>query len=285
MAGYQQQDAHEFFCFVLEMMAATAGAGEPRLPACLARWAARAVGSVGAPADRAPAGPMTVHLLPPPAARCAENITQRVFGGTLRSDLICSACGHVSTSHEQFSHLSLDIPPPQQLIAPTILPRPTGGAAAGSQATVPGSAAASPSKAGAGGGPIARPSHKSHKKGASKGGAANHSGGSKASRLVGAAKVSHERALARKAAADQAAAAAAGAGEAPAATVQQQLQQQLGPGGLDTSSEIDFMDLCASDSSEWLGACSGAVCACGTSAHLHGGAARRAPLLTRPPSQ
>ena len=27
MAGYQQQDAHEFFCFILEMMASTAGAG------------------------------------------------------------------------------------------------------------------------------------------------------------------------------------------------------------------------------------------------------------------
>jgi len=27
MAGYQQQDAHEFFCFTLEMMSATAGAG------------------------------------------------------------------------------------------------------------------------------------------------------------------------------------------------------------------------------------------------------------------
>ncbi len=30
MAGYQQQDAHEFFCFVLEMMGATTpGAGGP----------------------------------------------------------------------------------------------------------------------------------------------------------------------------------------------------------------------------------------------------------------
>ena len=38
-----------------------------------------------------------------------------MFGGTLRSDLMCSACGHVSTSHEQFSHLSLDIPQPQQV--------------------------------------------------------------------------------------------------------------------------------------------------------------------------
>lgn len=50
-----------------------------------------------------------------PTTCTAENITSRVFGGTLRSDLICSSCGHVSTSHEHFSHLSLDIPPPQSV--------------------------------------------------------------------------------------------------------------------------------------------------------------------------
>ena len=43
LAGYQQQDAHEFFCFVLEMMAATAGPGEPRL---LRAWSLGARGAV-----------------------------------------------------------------------------------------------------------------------------------------------------------------------------------------------------------------------------------------------
>lgn len=43
MAGYQQQDAHEFFCFVLEMMAATAGgagAGRGREGRAHVVWAA-----------------------------------------------------------------------------------------------------------------------------------------------------------------------------------------------------------------------------------------------------
>jgi hypothetical protein len=216
-----------------------------------------------------------------------------VFGGTLRSDLICSACGHVSTSHEQFSHLSLDIPPPQQLIAPTILPRPTGGHGGGggggsSQPHAAAAAQAAPAAAGGGGhgsqagGAIKA---KSHKKGASSSGraATNQSGGaSKGSRLVGAAKLSHERALARKAA-ETAAAAAAAAMEAAAAPVagsggsdspvelfntqhsnvqqwqsqgQQQLgglegPQPLGQGG-DSSSEVEIIDMCASDSSECL---------------------------------
>lgn len=68
---------------------------------------------------RLPTHPRT-HSTRTPAClptRPTDNITQRVFGGTLRSDLVCACCGHVSTSHEQFSHISLDIPPPQQVRA------------------------------------------------------------------------------------------------------------------------------------------------------------------------
>ena len=128
LAGYQQQDAHEFFCFVLEMMAATAGPGEPlsarlelrssrgdvALSTCIrVLWPPSGLGC------RRPCHQLTYLTTPPCPSGTptpfADNITQRVFGGTLRSDLVCACCGHVSTSHEQFSHLSLDIPPPQQV--------------------------------------------------------------------------------------------------------------------------------------------------------------------------
>ncbi|KAL4420926.1 hypothetical protein ABPG77_001409 [Micractinium sp. CCAP 211/92] len=158
MAGYQQQDAHEFFCFVLEMMGATT-----------------------------------------PGADC---ITRTVFGGTLRSDVICSSCGHTSTSHEQFSHLSLDMPPPQQLIAPTILARPPGGSQAAGGAAAGGAAGkakAAGSKAGAvsNGGSIGGSKKSAGSSGRPLGAAA--AAGGKAGKLVGAAKVSYEKALARKA--------------------------------------------------------------------------------------
>ena len=153
-----------------------------------------------------------------------------------------------------------------QLIAPTILPRPTGGG--GSQATAAAAAlAAGPTAAALAAKAASAPAPRSHKKGAS---------GSKAdgkTKLVGAAKASHERALARKAA--EAAAAAAAAGQAATSDVQsvleagvsqpmpglvargqgapppalQQRAHQNG-GGADNSSEGDAADLCASDSSK-----------------------------------
>ena len=150
MAGYQQQDAHEFFCFILEMMSATAGpgAGTPSgmhalcparaLAVCMRssgrhEWCRRerrsAEGSGGTPTGAgvqcssamphalaaAAAHPPVTASCPSPLLPTPDCITRSVFGGALRSDVICAACGHVSTSHEQFSHLSLDIPPPQQV--------------------------------------------------------------------------------------------------------------------------------------------------------------------------
>lgn len=37
---------------------------------------------------------------------------QRAFGGLLRSDVTCRACGHTSTAFDPFLDLSLDLPPP-----------------------------------------------------------------------------------------------------------------------------------------------------------------------------
>lgn len=46
----------------------------------------------------------------------ADNgLAQSLFGGTLRSDVLCAGCGALSTAHEQFTHLSLDLPPPSQV--------------------------------------------------------------------------------------------------------------------------------------------------------------------------
>lgn len=55
----------------------------------------------------------------------AGNIGSRVFEGILRSDVICSSCGHVSTTQDPFTHLSMDIPPREQLVPLPILPRPS----------------------------------------------------------------------------------------------------------------------------------------------------------------
>jgi hypothetical protein len=46
-----------------------------------------------------------------------------VFGGSLRSDVICSACGHTSTTLDHFTNLSLDIPPPAAILPAPIIPR------------------------------------------------------------------------------------------------------------------------------------------------------------------
>jgi len=62
------------------------------------------------------------------------NISSHVFGGMLRSDVVCTSCGNVSTTQDPFTHLSLDIPPREQLIPAPILPRPTTNHGGGSRA-------------------------------------------------------------------------------------------------------------------------------------------------------
>lgn len=76
--GCKQQDAHEFFLFILNMLSNVKGMKE---------------------------------FIP------------QLFSGTLRSDIVCSACGAISTSRDEFTHLSLDIPPPSRLLPRPILPR------------------------------------------------------------------------------------------------------------------------------------------------------------------
>lgn len=80
--GCKQQDAHEFFLFILNMLSNVNG---------------------------------------------MEEFIPQLFSGTLRSDIICSACGAISTSKDEFTHLSLDIPPPSRLLPRPILPRSKTG--------------------------------------------------------------------------------------------------------------------------------------------------------------
>ena len=54
----------------------------------------------------------------------SESIVQRIFGGVLQSEVICSACCHISTAHDPFLDISLDIgapplPPPPMLKPPS----------------------------------------------------------------------------------------------------------------------------------------------------------------------
>ena len=88
-AGYDQQDAHEFF--IAALAAISAGLVPPSAPSLDADLPARA-------AKRA-------RL----AASCSADL-QAIFNGQMRSDVICARCGGRSTKLEAFSDISLDLP-------------------------------------------------------------------------------------------------------------------------------------------------------------------------------
>ena len=58
------------------------------------------------------------------AEGCEDSIIQQAFGGLLRSDVVCRACGQTSTAFDPFLDLSLDLlpqlPPPQVSASPSI---------------------------------------------------------------------------------------------------------------------------------------------------------------------
>ena len=43
----------------------------------------------------------------------------QIFGGILRSDVVCGTCGYTSTAHDPFNDISVDIPE-----APKLTPSP-----------------------------------------------------------------------------------------------------------------------------------------------------------------
>lgn len=88
--GCKQQDAHEFFLFMLQMISSVNG------------------NSTGSAATNSNEG----------------TLLSKLFDGSIRSDVVCCACCAASTTIEHFTNLSLDIPPPTRLLPPPIVPRP-----------------------------------------------------------------------------------------------------------------------------------------------------------------
>ncbi|XP_065899695.1 ubiquitin carboxyl-terminal hydrolase 22-like isoform X2 [Dysidea avara] len=77
LAGYEQQDAHEFFIAVLDVLHRQSGGQTPTI-----------------------ANP----------SKC-ECFIDHIFGGKLQSDVTCHSCGNVSTTIDPFRDISLDLAP------------------------------------------------------------------------------------------------------------------------------------------------------------------------------
>ncbi|KAG0605374.1 hypothetical protein M758_9G053500 [Ceratodon purpureus] len=84
LAGYEQQDAHEFFISTVDGIHANSGTTSPR-----ARYS-----------QDGRAGDVD--------CRC---IVHRVFSGLLRSDVTCTVCGFTSTTYDPCVDISLDLEP------------------------------------------------------------------------------------------------------------------------------------------------------------------------------
>jgi ubiquitin C-terminal hydrolase len=76
LSGYKQQDAHEFFLFILQMLT-----GHP------------------------------------------NDIATSLFIGQMHSHIFCPGCGRNSVQKDEFSHMSLDVTAPSNLLPPPIAPR------------------------------------------------------------------------------------------------------------------------------------------------------------------
>ncbi len=94
--GCKQQDAHEFFLFMLQMISSVNGSD---------------------------------------TTTNSEGILSKLFDGSIRSDVVCCACCAASTTIDHFTNLSLDIPPPTRLLPPPIVPRPKAQATNGKSGT------------------------------------------------------------------------------------------------------------------------------------------------------
>eukprot|EP00249_Psilotum_nudum_P019156 c27119_g3_i2 orf=657-2465(+) len=81
LAGYDQQDAHEFFISAVNGIHATSG------PPCSPKWTNGSVGNDD----------------------CC--IAHRVFSGLLQSDVMCTVCGFTSTTYDPCIDISLDLDP------------------------------------------------------------------------------------------------------------------------------------------------------------------------------
>jgi len=87
LAGYSQQDAHEFMISLLSSMSA-----------------ARPMTTSGSPQRE-------LRISPPPETRMPPANLQQFFRGVMQSQVTCSVCGSHSTKLEEFHDLSLDLNP------------------------------------------------------------------------------------------------------------------------------------------------------------------------------
>lgn len=67
-----------------------------------------------------------------------------IFGGILRSDVVCASCGYTSTAHDPFKDISVDIPEllrqtPQPPAVNTPKPNPVKGSGKGGKGNGKGS--------------------------------------------------------------------------------------------------------------------------------------------------
>ena len=73
-----------------------------------------------------------------------EGTMDQIFGGILRSDVVCAVCGYTSTAHDPFKDISVDIPEaprrtPQAPAVDTPKPNPVKGSGKGSKGNGKGS--------------------------------------------------------------------------------------------------------------------------------------------------
>ncbi|XP_052869673.1 ubiquitin carboxyl-terminal hydrolase nonstop isoform X2 [Anopheles cruzii] len=102
LAGYEQQDAHEFFIATLDVLHRHCKISMTELAANAA--AAASGSSTGAAGSSAPRAPQP----DPNPAQCSCIIDQ-IFTGGLQSDVVCQACNGVSTTIDPFWDISLDL--------------------------------------------------------------------------------------------------------------------------------------------------------------------------------
>ncbi|KAK9841536.1 hypothetical protein WJX74_007380 [Apatococcus lobatus] len=160
LAGHQQQDAHEFYLFMLSRLG-QAVAAEPATPTCTSGnpsihspgvaedlldvegpWLSNGCCSQPNgmhPAEAAAQPSAAMDTGQPVHATLGEaeqpGLVSETFGGELRSDVTCCACGYTSTAVDPFLDISLDIDPPSTFPPPALpIPRatpPSAHAAAG----------------------------------------------------------------------------------------------------------------------------------------------------------
>ena len=114
MSGYNQHDAHEFFLSVLCGVQAAEDKGRRKsldleVPPGLATPGQAASPSLASPPATAspPMSPWGVGAAPVDLS----SLVLRTFGGSLRSEVTCGGCGHVSVTFDPFVDVPLEIKP------------------------------------------------------------------------------------------------------------------------------------------------------------------------------